>query len=51
MVGGLIAFLTAVWGNYVRKGTKAVPEADAKSPEVHTVSPATGAIEPGSVYR
>jgi peptidoglycan hydrolase-like protein with peptidoglycan-binding domain len=51
LVGGLIALGTAVWGNYVRSKTKAVPEATAKRSDIETVSPVTGAVEPGNVYR
>jgi multidrug efflux pump subunit AcrA (membrane-fusion protein) len=51
IVGAAIAFLTAMWGNYVRSGTATVPVSEAKRPDVETVSPATGKIEAGNIYR
>lgn len=51
VVGALIAAGTVWWGNYVRKGTKAVPIEEAKREDVHTVSPATGKVEDVNVYR
>lgn len=47
-VGGFLTVGTWVWGNYVRKGTKAVPIETAKRTDVPTVSAATGQIEPAT---
>lgn len=49
-VGVIIAFGTILWGNYVKKGTKAVPEDVAASPSIPTVNPATGAVESGTKF-
>ena len=51
LAGALIAALAALWGNYVRSGTKAVPIEVAKREDVPTVSSVTGKIEPGNIYR
>jgi len=51
IVGAIIAAASAFWGNYVRSGTKSVPEAVAKRADVETVSAATGKVEPGNIYR
>lgn len=51
VVGAAIAIGTALWGNYVRSGTKAVPTATAKRDDVPTVSAATGQVEPGNIYK
>lgn len=48
-VGVLIGIMGAVWGNYVKKGTKAVPIETALRPDVPTVSAATGIVEPVKV--
>jgi hypothetical protein len=46
IVGIVIAGLTWVWGNYVKWGTKSVPESVAARPDVPTVSAGTGAVQP-----
>jgi hypothetical protein len=51
LIGGLIALGTAVWGNYVRTNTKTVPQTVAKRSDIETVSPVTGTVEHGNVYR
>ncbi|MGM4906243.1 Pam3-gp28 family putative phage holin [Tardiphaga sp. 866_E4_N2_1] len=46
IIGALTAAGTAIWGLYVKFGTKAVPAATAARPDVPTVSAATGAVQP-----
>lgn len=49
-VGAIIGIIGAVWGNYVKKGTKAVPIETALRPDVPTISAATGVVEPGKTF-
>jgi hypothetical protein len=45
VVGFMITGLTILWGNYVKAGTQAVPDAVANKPSIPTVSAATGALK------
>lgn len=45
IVGLIFAGGAWAWGNYVKKGTKAVPDATAARSDVPTVSAATGAVQ------
>lgn len=45
IVGVIVAAAAALWGNYVKAGTKAVPAEVAAKPSIPTVSAATGAIQ------
>lgn len=45
LIGVIMAGGSAIWGNYVRSGTKAVPVETAARADVPTVSAATGAIQ------
>ena len=45
IVGLLISAIGWLWGNYVKFGTKAVPNDIAAKPSVPTVSGATGQIQ------
>jgi len=51
IVGAVISILTVAWGIYVRHGTRQVPEAVAREPDVPTVSAMTGRTIPGPNYR
>ena len=42
---------SVAWGNYVKFRTKAVPIATAARIDVPTVSAATGAVEPPTLFR
>ena len=46
IIGSLTATGTAIWGLYVKFGTKSVPAATAARSDVPTVSTVTGAIQP-----
>lgn len=46
VIGLAIAGGSALWGNYVRIGTKAVPAATADRSDVPVVSAATGQVQP-----
>lgn len=50
IIGSVTALATAVWGLYVKIGTKAVPLQTALRVDVPTISPVTGATEPGSTH-
>lgn len=47
IVGAVMDGLAALWGIYVKFGTKAVPVSVADKPSVPTVSAATGQINSG----
>jgi hypothetical protein len=48
VVPGLIAIATVVWGVWVNWNTRRVPMLEAMRPDIETVSPITGAIEPSN---
>ncbi len=45
IIGAVTSAATAIWGLYVKFGTKSVPAATAARSDVPTVSSATGAIQ------
>ncbi len=47
LLSGATALAASAWGLYVRYNTRAVPASTAARRDVPTVSPATGAVEPG----
>ena len=46
LVGASGVLFTIAWGVWVKWSTKSVPAATAARPDVPTVSPATGAVQP-----
>lgn len=49
LLSGAISLATVAWGLYVKFRTVAVPVETAARPDVPTVSPATGAVNPPDV--
>ena len=47
ILGAIVSIASALWGLYVRFGTKSVPTKDAVRTDVPTVSTATGAVQKG----
>ena len=48
VVPALFAIGTVIWGIYINYNTRRVPIVDAMRPDIETVSPITGAIEPSN---